>query len=189
MARKAREVSSTGNYAVILRGIDKIFEDRAMKGIFCATADGFLGNRLLAIRFYDDRAEMLVSESEKGISMDMKPLVTSFARSYNRIMESTGKVFADRFKSVPVETDELLKECLAYLKGGEPAAPFKSRARGASAAGKKPEKKPAQVKREEPAGAAAPEPSEKIIPPVQEAPQQETAPKPKKKNSLPSWLL
>ncbi|MGM9935902.1 MAG: hypothetical protein ACI38A_01015 [Candidatus Ornithomonoglobus sp.] len=175
MARKAREVSSTGKYAVILRGIDTVFNGEDMRTAFSEAAAKYLGDGLLAIRFYDDRAEMLVRESEKGISMDMKPLVTSFARTYNRVKENTGKVFADRFKSVPVETDELEEECLKYFNGGEPAAPFK---RGATAAAA-PAKKPAEKKK----------PLKETVQPIKEEPKQETAPKPKKKKSLPSWLL
>ncbi|MGN1116205.1 MAG: hypothetical protein ACI4TH_06540 [Candidatus Ornithomonoglobus sp.] len=180
MARKAREISSSGKYAVILRGIDAVFADEDMRTAFSGAADKYLGEGLLAVRFYDDRVEMLVRESGKGISMDMKPLVTSFARTYNRVKENTGKVFADRFKSIPVESGELERECIEYLNGGEPAAPFK---RGAAAAAKKPaeKKKSIPIKTEEPL--------KETVPPVKEEPEQETAPKPKKKKSLPSWLL
>ncbi|MGN0182849.1 MAG: hypothetical protein ACI4DP_10665 [Candidatus Ornithomonoglobus sp.] len=183
MARKAREVSSTGKYAVILRGINAVFEGEDMRTAFYEAADKYLGEGLLAIRFYDDRAEMLVRESEKGISMDMKPLTTSFARTYNRLKENTGKVFADRFKSIPVETDELEEECLKYLNGGEPDAPFKCGAISAAA----PEKKHAEKKKPSPVK------TEKLlkeaVQTIKEEPKQETTPKSKKKKSLPSWLL
>ncbi len=166
MARRAREISSTGKYAVVLKGVDEIFSQEDMRTAFDETAAVYLGKGLLAIRFFDDRAEMLIKESEKGISKDMKPLVTSFARTYNRVKESAGKVFADRFKSVPVETDELERECLEYLNGGGNESPFK-RGAGAAAA---PAKRKAEQKQET-------------------APERETAPKPKKTKNLPSWLL
>ena len=169
MARKAREASSTGKYAVILRGINEVFAGENMRTAFRTAAADYLGDGLLALRFYDNRVEMLAAESEKGISMDMKPLVTSFARTYNRETGNTGKVFADRFKSVPIETDELERECMNYLNGAaSPASPFKS---GAAAA--------AVVKKAAAERAKQVEPQEKEKKPD----------KPRKKNSLPPWLL
>ncbi|MGN0164235.1 MAG: hypothetical protein ACI4EA_11750 [Candidatus Ornithomonoglobus sp.] len=183
MARRAREISSMGKYAVILRGINEVFAEDDMMTAFAEAADKYLGEGLLAIRFYNDRVEMLVRESEKGISMDMKPLVTSFARTYNRLKENTGKVFADRFKSIPVESGELERECIEYLNGGEPAAPFKRGSGTAAAAAVKPaeKKKSIPIKTEKPL--------KETVPPIKEESKQETAPKPKKKKSLPSWLL
>lgn len=168
MARKAREKSSTGIYAVMLRGNTDIFAQTEMRDEFIAAANTYLDKGLMGIRFADNSVDMLISETKKGISMDMKPLITSFARTYNRTHKIDGKVFADRFKSVPVESDELRAVCLEYLGGGEKAAPYLS--------GRK-----TSVPRAAKKTAA---PAEIPIPPEQ------IAPKPKKKkSSLPSWLL
>ena len=163
MARKAREKSSTGFYAVILRGNENIFEETAMQEEFCAAAKRYLGNGLWGIRFFDDAVHMLIEESEKGISLDMKPLVTSFARTYNRAHDTEGKVFADRFRSVPIDSRTVKKICIEYLNGGEPAAPY---IMGRAAAEKKPEVK-------KPVKKAEPEPQKPA----------------RKKQQLPSWLL
>lgn len=133
MARKAREKSAAGVYAVTLKGNKKIFSAKKMKEEFLNAAGRYLGDGLLGCRFSADKAELLVKESPKGISVDMKPLTTSFARAYNKANNTEGKVFADRFKSVPVGDDELQKACIAYLEGGKPAAPFESRARRTAA--------------------------------------------------------
>ena len=167
MARKAREKSSTGVYAVILCGNELIFIEQEMREAFSAATQKYLGKGLLGIRFYDDKVHMLVKESGVGISLDMKPLVTSFARTYNREHKTDGKVWRDRFKSVPVESGKTKKECLDYLSGGETAAPYIP---GAPAAAKKPAVKKAAVEKK----------------PVQ--PEPENKPKPKKR-ALPSWLL
>ena len=178
MARTAREKSSTGIYAVILRGNENIFSSQDMRDAFTAAAEKYLGKGLLGIRFYDDKVHMLVKESESGISLDMKPLVTSFARTYNREHEIEGKVFKDRFKSVPVESGAIQKECIDYLNGGEIASPYVSGVRS-SAVVKKPIKKKPAVKKTT---------GKKPVRTVKEEPVQEIKPI-KKKKTLPSWLL
>lgn len=177
MARKAREKSSTGIYAVILCGTENIFNEQEMRESFSETVKKYLGKGLLGIRFYDDKVHMLVKESDDGISLDMKPLVTSFARTYNRAHEIEGKVWRDRFKSVPVESLAVKKECIDYLNGGELATPYISGARVAAAAKKPAIKKAAEKKVEK-----------KPVQVMKEEVKKEDKPV-KKKNTLPSWLL
>ena len=124
MARKAREKSSTGVYAIVLRGNGGIFKSEKLREAFSAAAKKYLKRGLIGVVFSDSRADMLVRESAAGISMDMKPLITSFARTYNREMETDGKVFADRFRSVPVESRSDDRACRAYMKGGEIAPQY-----------------------------------------------------------------
>lgn len=180
MARKAREKSSTGIYAVILRGYDRIFRTKKLRDVFSDAADKYLGEELMGIRFFDDHVHMLVRESEKGISLDMKPLITSFARSYNKETGNDGKVFADRFKSVPVETAELEAQCIAYLNSAAKTAPFESGAASEAAVKKTAPQKKKNSEPKKPAAkkTVAPKPEPKPEPP-----------KPKKKKALPSWLL
>lgn len=59
---------------------------------------------------------LVVKEGEKGISMTMKPVTTSYARYFNRTHEREGKLFTDRFKSEPLETDEEIAECIKNLE-------------------------------------------------------------------------
>ncbi len=176
MARKAREKSGTGVYAVILKGCGKIFKKSEMRDIFCGTADKYLGKGLMGIRFFEDRAHMLVRESGRGISLDMKPLVTSFARSYNRVCKTEGKVFADRFKSVPIESPELEDECIKYLNGGETAAPYL------------PTKRSSAVNNTVKTAKKEPEPKAEKPAPIKE--EKPVSVKPKRRgNQLPPWLL
>ncbi len=188
MARTARAISSTGIYAVILKGITDVFADADMKNAFREGAEKYIGEGLLGIRFSDNRVDMLIEESEKGISMDMKPLTTSFARTYNRENGSDGKVFADRFKSVPVEDDETEAECVEYLNGGAMALPYMSvremqgKAPAEPKKVKKPEaNKPKPVKKK----TASPKPVPKKEPEKKEEPQTQV----RRRNDLPSWLL
>ena len=180
MARKARKKSSTGIYAVILRGYDNIFGTKMLRKTFSEAANKYLGEKLMGIRFFNDHVHILVRESEKGISLDMKPLITSFARSYNKEKGNEGKVFADRFKSVPVETAELEAQCIEYLNSGARTAPYESGGVLNDAVKKT---MPQSKKRSE---------SKKTILSKSDAPKPEPAPeppKPKKTKALPSCLL
>lgn len=169
MARKAREVSSTGIYAVILRGLENLFLKKELIDVFNDDCAKFLGDGLLGIRFYGDRVDMLVKESEQGISKDMKPLITSFARAYNRMSGYNGKVFVDRFKSVPVETEEDKAACLEYLDGGKKTEQYKSRIVGRTRQSDSDKVKKSAV-------------------PAVSSPEPEKKPK-TKRDSMPSWLL
>lgn len=166
MAREARVKSSTGIYAIILRSDTDIFKTKSLRNAFLTSAEKYLGNGMMGVRFHSAKAEMLIKESEKGISMDMKPLITSFARTYNKTTNSCGKVFSDRFKSIPVEDDTLLNECMTYMSGGKTASPYRD---GVKRAFKKitPQKPEADTK-----------------------PKEEPKPEIKRRqNTMPTWLL
>ena len=115
MARKAREVSSTGMYAVSVKTNGKVFASEEARGLFVDCLEKFLGGGAKGRRFTHDITEMLISETERGISADMKSVMTSFSRSCNKLMGTTGKIFAGRFGSVPIESAEHEAEYMAYL--------------------------------------------------------------------------
>ncbi len=191
MARTAREVSSTGLYAITVRTNEAVFEDEEIREYFSECCERFIGEGVKGLRFLSDKAEMLIYETERGISGDMKSVMTSFSRGCNRLLQTTGKVFADRFKSVPVEDAELEEECEAYLEGrGEVPRPFVS-ARTAAAKKAKPQNaspvKKTAVKKE-----TAPSKKEETPekPAAEEKPVTQKQPEVKKKrNDMPTWLL
>ena len=148
MARKAREKSSTGDYAVTLKCVEEIFKSKKVKAMFIECAQQYLGEGLKGIRASNAQAEMLIHESEKGISMDMKPLMTSFARAYNREFENEGKIFADRFKSVPVEEAEDYENCIKYLDNGKSSSLFNGEKKKPSATAKQTVEKETNTKTE-----------------------------------------
>ena len=204
MARKAREKSKTGVYAVSLRGTTEIFRKQAIKDIFVQACEKYLGDGLKAIKFGRDKVEMLIRESEQGISLDMKPLITSFARAYNRETEITGKVFADRFKSIPMDDDEMIKDVEAYLNGEKNSSdvfkPKRARSSEKSAGTEKKQKPKAKPEKK-----AEPKESnvakEEIKKPAEEMPktaenikepeknEESEKPKQRRNSSLPTWLL
>ena len=105
MARKAREKSSTGFYAVLLRGEEEnIFKTKKNKDLFEQLMNDNFGGKVYDIKFKNDSVTVIVKESSNGLGNDMKPVLISFARTYNRERGMTGKVFKDRFKSLPINS-------------------------------------------------------------------------------------
>lgn len=180
MARKAREKSSTGIYAVSLKGQSDIFKTARMKEQFSESCKKYINEGLIAIKFHADKVEMLIKESEKGISMDMKPLITSFARAYNRENDNEGKVFADRFKSIPVEDDKTKAQCIAYLNGGKESADVFKPKRSANKTNEK--KTDNNIKAMDQKNNIKPQPE------TIKKPEPEIKERPKQRN-LPTWLL
>ena len=100
MARKAREISKSGNYYITLKG-DELFVTDEDKKMFVEILEKNFATGIVH-SYYLTKSEirLVVKEGEKGISMTMKPVTTSYARYFNRTHEREGKLFADRFKSV-----------------------------------------------------------------------------------------
>lgn len=189
MARTARVKSSTGKYIVMLKGIDEtLFKTKKAKELFTNEAESRFGGEIQGIRFFSDRAVMIVTESEKGISIDMKPVLISFARALNNEKKTDGKVFADRFKSMPIETEEFSALCEDYINGKTAKDPFGAVRKTATEKKVQQKKESAPKKKAEPKKKAAPKAEAK--PKVTEEPKKEVeAPKPKRRNDMPTWLL
>ena len=186
MARKARVKSSTGKYIILLRGMeDTIFRTKKIKDMFNETVTEYLGKNMLGIRFFADRVVIFAKESKSGIAMDLKPVLIKFARAYNRERGVDGKVFMDRFKSLPVEDKEFEKQCKDFVDGEKVKDPFEAKA-SRTPAPKKEVVKTAPKKVEAPAPKKAEEPAPKKPEPK---PEPETKPAPKKRNDMPTWLL
>lgn len=180
MARKAREKSKTGKYIVMLKGIeDTIFKGKKNQEIFTELIKKAFGKGLFGIRFFNDHVVMLLKESKAGIGMDMKPVLISFARTANRNSNESGKVFADRFKSIPVETKEYEAAAMSYINRESKNDPFTAKRTVSAPAKAKAPAKPKTVPKAKPAPKAEPK--------VEEKPEvKKEAPK---RNNLPTWLL
>ena len=115
MAREARKLSKSGNYYVELKG-DRLFgSDDDKKQFIEILEKNFATGIIHGYRLDNDKIRLVVKESEKGISMAMKSVTTSYARYFNRIHVRDGKLFTDRFKSEPLETEEEITEYVKSL--------------------------------------------------------------------------
>ena len=115
MARKSREISSSGIYFVYFNsafGI-KLFYDNEDFNSFL----NILGNclkkyncDLITYALNEKEAYILLKDNEKtNFSLFMRSLLSSYAVRYNRRYLRCGTVTSDRFKSVPVKS---LSECI-----------------------------------------------------------------------------
>ena len=75
----------------------------------------FGDNKLLAYVLLPDRVHLVTYEPPTS-SSPTKPLCTSYARYYNRRHASTGRLFYDRFKSVPLETAFDITDTVKFLR-------------------------------------------------------------------------
>lgn len=160
MAREARKISKSGNYYVVLKG-DKVFVTDDDKKMFREILEkNFATGVVHAVYITKTEIRLVVKEGEKGISMTMKPVITSYARYFNRTHNREGKLFIGRFKSEPLETTQEIEEAIKNIKqnAAKKAAPQK--AKGSKM----------KIEKQE---TTAPKPK----------------PQPQPKRNLPSWLL
>ncbi len=117
MAREGREKSSTGIYHVLLRGVDKLFINEEDYAEFRERLSEYFGGKshLLAFLLLPNRVHLLVDEGSVDLVYAIKPLCTSYARYFNRTYNADGKLFYDRFKSVPAETKEEIQDTVAFF--------------------------------------------------------------------------
>ncbi len=119
MAREKREISSTGMYHILLRGIDELFsKDEDFKEFSTVLESFFEGKnaKLLGYSLLKNRVHIVIDEGDMKISAIIKPICTSYARYFNRVNDLQGKLFYDRYKSEPIESQKELSEVKGFLK-------------------------------------------------------------------------
>ena len=119
MAREKRQISPTGMYHVLLRGIDELFSEKEDFEEFISILTRYFKNtnaELLGYALMKNRVHMIIDEKDEKLSFIMKPICTSYARYYNRVHDLQGKIFYDRYKSEPIFDEENLKEVKGFLK-------------------------------------------------------------------------
>lgn len=113
MARKAREKSPTGIYNIILNGNKDIFRDENDYQNFIQKLNEI---NVYSYSIFPDRVFLCVKESLEGIASDMRSLIISYARYFNKKYELEGKIFSGRFKSCPVLNDSELKNSINIIE-------------------------------------------------------------------------
>ncbi len=115
MARKAREKSATGMYNVIIKGSAPLFNNDEDYDFFIEILQDYI-DEIYAFAITPSVMAIAMKETDKGIGMDLKPLMTKYARYYNKNNNLEGKLFADRFKSEPILGDKELKNSIALIE-------------------------------------------------------------------------
>lgn len=120
MPRKARSLSSSNIYHVMLRGINRqdIFEDDTDRTCFmkmlahCKKISGF---RLYAFVLMSNHVHLLIEPVDEPLDTVFRRLATRYAKWYNTKYDRTGHLFQDRFRSENVETDMYFTTVLRYI--------------------------------------------------------------------------
>lgn len=120
MPRTARQLSKTGIYHIIVRGINRqpIFYDEEDYQRYLNTIGRTLDKQDVFILGYclmSNHVHLLIQDSNNVIATVMKSIGTSYAYWYNHKYERSGHVFQDRYKSENVEDDAYLMTVIRYI--------------------------------------------------------------------------
>lgn len=120
LCRKARKVSHTNIYHVVMRGVNRqnIFEETEDKEIFynlLMKLKEKINFEIFGYCFMDNHVHLLIKEGEQTLSKTMQRLNTSYAMRFNHKYDRCGHLFQGRFISEPVETDEYFLTALKYI--------------------------------------------------------------------------
>ena len=121
MSRLAREISETGLYHIVFRGINRqhIFEcDKDYEKIIeiLISIKQQMRFEIYSYCLMSNHVHILLNEKVKGnISLIMKRLLTKYARWYNIKYGRSGALIANRYKSKPVEVDEYFLQLVRYI--------------------------------------------------------------------------
>lgn len=136
MSRRAREVSGTGIYHVMMRGINRqnIFEDdedysrfvELLYQMVCPVDDNGkpMPSRctFYAYCLMTNHVHLLIREASESLSVVIKRIGVSYAQYYNKKYIHFGHLFQDRFKSEPVNDNAYFFTLIRYIHQNPMAA-------------------------------------------------------------------
>ena len=120
MPRKARKLSSTNIYHVMIRGNRK-------QDIFLEDEDRFRFTKILkkvkqkgeyelfAYCLMNNHVHLLIKEKDEQLSQIMKRINVSYVTYFNQKYRQIGHLFQGRFKSEPIEDETYLLTVLSYI--------------------------------------------------------------------------
>ena len=117
MARTGRAESKMGVYHVLLRGMNELFIQDSDYYEFTRLLRKYASSgkfRVFSYSLLNNRIHLVLSASG-SVGIALKPLCTSYARYFNRTYQREGKLFYDRLKSEPVNSETELKYVVAFV--------------------------------------------------------------------------
>lgn len=120
MPRKARLLSKTGIYHVMLRGANRqeIFHDDGDRLKFLEILTKYkkkVEMKVYAWCLMNNHVHLLIREENEKLSVTMKRIGVSYVQYYHWKYFTTGHLFQDRFKSENVETKHYLLTVVRYI--------------------------------------------------------------------------
>jgi len=121
MTRLPRQISTTGYYHIVFRGVNHchLFEEdedyEKFLALLAAVKDN-LGLKVHAYCLLSNHAHLLIHEDEPGdIILAMRKLLGPYANWFNRKYLRSGSLIANRYKSLCVESDGYLLALVRYI--------------------------------------------------------------------------
>ncbi len=120
MSRRARKLSSTDVYHIMMRGNERksIFGGSDEKQRFMEILIDKQHRVQFAIYAYclmDNHVHLLIDSGSDELASIMKSVAVSYASYYNWKHGRVGHVFQDRFRSEPIEDDRYLMAAVRYI--------------------------------------------------------------------------
>ena len=121
MSRQPRQLSQSGLYHIVFRGVNRqhIFEEDKDYQKMIETLEKLkkdISFEIYAYCFMSNHVHILLKENkELDISLIMKRLLTKYARWYNIKYDRSGALIANRYKSEAVEVDEYFLSVVRYI--------------------------------------------------------------------------
>ena len=120
MPRSARQLSSSGIYHVVIRGVNKqtIFADDEDNTAFlkilgeCKELSGF---EVYGYCLMGNHAHLLLKQIEENIGQLMKRVASRYVKWFNWKYDRCGHLFQERYKSEAVEDDTYFVAVLRYI--------------------------------------------------------------------------
>jgi putative transposase len=120
MPRRARQLSSTGIYHIMLRGINQqqILEDKEDNEKFleilreCKIISGY---KLYAYCLMGNHLHLIIKVEEESLEQIFKRVCGRYVYWYNAKYRRVGHLFQDRFKSEPIEDEGYFLSVLRYI--------------------------------------------------------------------------
>ena len=120
MPRRARILSETGIYHVIVRGVSKqvIFEEDYDYVFFLSKLRNHCketGVRVIAYCLMSNHVHMLLYDPSGNLSLVMKKMGVSYSGYFNRKYDRVGHLFQDRFLSEVITSERQLMIVIRYI--------------------------------------------------------------------------
>jgi len=120
VTRRAREMTESGIYHIILRGNEKksilAIDEEKQFFLDCIRRKQKETNfSLYAYCLMDNHVHLLINIQDNELASIMKGIATRYAFFYNNRHNRVGHVFQDRFKSEPIEDERYLLAAVRYI--------------------------------------------------------------------------
>lgn len=107
MARKARLLSEINSYTILLKAKDEIQFNSHDKSLFLETVQKYssvLNYKFLAYNLNNSLLTFILYDCDTAIDIAMRKIVVSFVSKFNLYHNRSGKVFKERFVSLPAHS-------------------------------------------------------------------------------------